>query len=66
MTTVWTGDERMDERCASCGGVLAGMYEGPLCRVCEFECPADEDDCAECERSEGPHYTGPCVHGGVR
>lgn len=24
-----------------------------------------DDGCAECERSNGPHYTGPCEHGGA-
>lgn len=25
----------------------------------------DEDVCAECARSNGPHYRGPCTHGGA-
>jgi hypothetical protein len=26
----------------------------------------NEGTCPECERSNGPHYRGPCAHGGSR
>lgn len=30
-----TEDDESDEHCCVCGGVLAGMYEGPMCKACE-------------------------------
>lgn len=28
----------------------------------EYETPADPNDCPECARANGPHYSGPCEH----
>lgn len=53
-----------DETCTECGAVLAGMFEGPMCRACDSghdEEDDDEDACPGCARSFGPHYRGACT-----
>lgn len=47
------------ERCEDCGGVLAGWFDGPLCRACDS---GSNRPCDDCERGHGPHYGG-CTHG---
>lgn len=46
-------------------GVGVGIKRGMKDRIARENQRTDEDDpndCAECGRSYGPHYTGPCEH----
>lgn len=53
--------------CGSCGG--DNGEHSPDCPWAddpdEDEDAPDPNDCAECARSYGPHYSGPCEHGGA-
>lgn len=47
--------------CAHCGAETASAYGDP---DADEDAP-DPNDCPECARSYGPHYAGPCEHGGA-
>jgi hypothetical protein len=59
-----------EQDCPECEGSGWSTHHGrpqPCTRGCAepdvpLE-PRDPNDCAECARSYGPHYTGPCAHG---